>query len=57
VSIRISRTIPGIIVRYQRREGRRRDVITVAADEGQKEGQKKGRFRDLILCNATGIIR
>ncbi|ELS1883996.1 TPA: hypothetical protein SBQ34_003800 [Raoultella ornithinolytica] len=53
MSIRISRTIPGIIVRYQRREGRRRDVITVAADEGQK----KGRFRDLILCNATGIIR
>ncbi|HAZ3449249.1 TPA: hypothetical protein QHC20_002892 [Raoultella ornithinolytica] len=52
MSIRISRTIPGIIVRYQRR-----DVITVAADEGQKEGQKKGRFRDLILCNATGIIR
>ena len=57
MSIRISRTIPGIIVRYQRREGRRRDVITVAADEGQKEGQKKGRFRDLILCNTTGIIR
>ncbi|MDL4580597.1 hypothetical protein QRZ28_01595 [Raoultella ornithinolytica] len=43
MSIRISRTIPGIIVRYRRREGRRRegrrrDVITVAADEGQKEG-------------------
>jgi hypothetical protein len=48
------RTIPGIIVRYQPR-GRRRDVITVAADEGKKRA-KKAAFATLFYATLPELF-